>query len=182
MDYLPPVVSNQPDFADRRHSQKSHLAFHPFDCTCGTCRKSSDVTEAANGWTWTHVGQSHRRRYCSCLPKRKWVVKRAATHFTPHCLKRQVSINNGAARTYDIAPEWIRTTDLPLRRRLLYPAELRALVRGSGGQGVLDVEFSSSRTGNTGIHGVSIGHTDILQTLVFPKFTVPVHDRRFIKE
>lgn len=22
-------------------------------------------------------------------------------------------------------PEWIRTTDLPLRRRLLYPAELR---------------------------------------------------------
>ena len=25
-----------------------------------------------------------------------------------------------------IAPEWIRTTDLPLRRRLLYPTELRA--------------------------------------------------------
>jgi hypothetical protein len=26
-------------------------------------------------------------------------------------------------------PEWIRTTDLPLRRRLLYPAELPGLVK-----------------------------------------------------
>lgn len=26
------------------------------------------------------------------------------------------------------APDWIRTSDRPLRRRMLYPAELRALV------------------------------------------------------
>ena len=31
------------------------------------------------------------------------------------------------------APEWIRTTDLPLRRRLLYPTELRALGAGEVG-------------------------------------------------
>jgi hypothetical protein len=30
-----------------------------------------------------------------------------------------------------IAPEWIRTTDLPLRRRSLYPTELRARDDGS---------------------------------------------------
>ncbi len=50
------------------------------------------------------------------------------------------------------APEWIRTTDLPLRRRLLYPAELRALVvffcvlAGSGNPSESLVDRSISMT------------------------------------
>ncbi len=29
-------------------------------------------------------------------------------------------------------PGWIRTSDIPLRRRMLYPTELRAQSRGDG--------------------------------------------------
>ena len=44
---------------------------------------------------------------------------------------------------YD-APEWIRTTDLPLRRRLLYPAELRALRKPE----FAEYTYGRGRTGN----------------------------------
>ena len=42
------------------------------------------------------------------------------------------------------APEWIRTTDLPLRRRLLYPAELRALRKPE----FAEYTYGRGRTGN----------------------------------
>ena len=44
-------------------------------------------------------------------------------HFCPKVAKTGLFI---------IAPEWIRTTDLPLRRRSLYPTELRALEKRKG--------------------------------------------------
>jgi len=50
-----------------------------------------------------------------------------------HIPRTNTGIQRITERGQEIAPEWIRTTDLPLRRRLLYPAELRALVRKTRG-------------------------------------------------
>ena len=34
LGYLPPVLPNQPDFGDRGHGKKTHLACHQLDYTC----------------------------------------------------------------------------------------------------------------------------------------------------
>ena len=65
LGYLPPVLPNQPDFGDRGHCKKTHLACHQLDYTCRIVDTAFapevDVTGAVNGWVQTRVGRSHRR-------------------------------------------------------------------------------------------------------------------------
>ena len=54
LGYLPPVLPNQPDFGDRGHGKKTHLACYQLDHTCRIVdiafAAEVDVTGASNVW------------------------------------------------------------------------------------------------------------------------------------
>ena len=65
LGYLPPVLPNQPDFGDRGHGKKTHLACHQLDYTCRIVDTAFapevDVTGAVYGPRLRRVGRFHRR-------------------------------------------------------------------------------------------------------------------------
>ena len=65
LGYLPPVLPNQPDFGDRGHGKKTHLACHQLDYTCRIVDTAFaaevDVTGVVNDIVLRRVGRFHRR-------------------------------------------------------------------------------------------------------------------------
>jgi hypothetical protein len=52
-EYLPEVLSNQPDSGDRGHARKTHVAYHQFDCICGSVAASFAAPVDVIGAVWS---------------------------------------------------------------------------------------------------------------------------------
>ena len=80
LGYLPPVLPNQPDFGDRGHGKKTHLACYQLDYTCRIVdiafAAEVDVTGAVNSWVLACVGGSHRREFSTPETGKKTVPQR----------------------------------------------------------------------------------------------------------
>lgn len=131
-EIIVPYMPREAAATSRFCNNGKHVLSSSAECSKRSCGEAECVDEE-NGKKDT---KSSKMKACWCqtlVSDRKEKSQREPFHAVKHWLLLN-------------APEWIRTTDLPLRRRSLYPAELRALCKKNMGILSFSATFSVETT------------------------------------